>query len=75
MSRYFFSTFHVTFIAWAPTFFKLFFIMFEFIYLFVIIQKEQCRLIPSYNGLLHKPVFTKVFQLNLQKSPWGWRRE
>ena len=48
---------------------KLFFIMFEFIYLFVIIQKEQCRLIPSYNGLLPKPVFTKVFQLNLQKSP------
>ena len=56
-------------------FLSFFFIMFEFIYLFVIIQKEQCRLIPSYNGLLHKPVFTKVFQLNLQKSPWGWRRE
>lgn len=39
LSRYFFLTFHVTLIAKAPTFFKFFLIMFEFIYLFVIIQK------------------------------------
>ena len=32
-------------------------------------------MIPSYNGLLYKPVFTKVFQMNLEKPIWAWRRE
>ena len=41
LSRYFFLTFHVKLIAKAPTFLKFFLIMFEFIYLFVIIQKNS----------------------------------
>lgn len=41
LSRHFLPTFHVKLIAKAPTFFKFFLIMFEFIYLFVIIQKNS----------------------------------